>query len=61
MATGRAQPGEKRSSRPYGRKILGVIDPASRQVRLALGEKRLAFTEVVVRVWEQLAGGPLEA
>lgn len=31
------------------------LDPASRQVRLALGEKRLAFTEVVVRVWEQSA------
>jgi glutathione S-transferase len=29
------------------------LDPASRQVRLALGEKRLAFTEVVERVWEQ--------
>ncbi|CAN5170099.1 FtsZ-binding protein FzlA [soil metagenome] len=29
------------------------LDPASRQVRLALGEKRLPFTEVQVRVWEQ--------
>src|SRR6185369_869550 len=29
------------------------LDPASRQVRLALGEKRLAFTEVQERVWEQ--------
>jgi glutathione S-transferase len=31
------------------------LDPASRQVRLALGEKRLAFTDVVVRVWERPA------
>jgi glutathione S-transferase len=29
------------------------LDPASRQVRLALGEKRLPFAENVVRVWEQ--------
>ncbi|MDP1615765.1 glutathione S-transferase family protein [Phenylobacterium sp.] len=29
------------------------LDPASRQVRLALGEKRLAFEDVVVRYWEQ--------
>lgn len=29
------------------------LDPASRQVRLALGEKRLAFSEVVVRYWER--------
>jgi glutathione S-transferase len=29
------------------------LDPASRQVRLALGEKRLQYTEVVVRYWEQ--------
>jgi glutathione S-transferase len=29
------------------------LDPASRQVRLALGEKRLPFSDVVVRVWEQ--------
>jgi glutathione S-transferase len=29
------------------------LDPASRQVRLALGEKRLAFGEMVVRYWEQ--------
>lgn len=29
------------------------LDPASRQVRLALGEKRLAFSEVQERVWEQ--------
>lgn len=30
-----------------------LLDPASRQVRLALGEKRLAYTEVIERVWEQ--------
>jgi glutathione S-transferase len=29
------------------------LDPASRQVRLALGEKRLSFEEVHVRYWEQ--------
>ncbi|WP_091736478.1 glutathione S-transferase family protein [Phenylobacterium immobile] len=29
------------------------LDPASRQARLALGEKRLAFTETVVRYWER--------
>ena len=29
------------------------LDPASRQVRLALGEKRLAFTEQMVRYWER--------
>ncbi len=29
------------------------LDPASRQVRLALGEKRLAFGEVAVRYWER--------
>jgi glutathione S-transferase len=29
------------------------LDPASRQVRLALGEKRLPFSEVIVRYWEQ--------
>lgn len=29
------------------------LDPASRQVRLALGEKRLAFSDIQVRVWEQ--------
>jgi glutathione S-transferase len=29
------------------------LDPASRQVRLTLGEKRLPFTEVIVRYWEQ--------
>ena len=29
------------------------LDPASRQVRLALGEKRLPFTEQTVRYWEQ--------
>jgi len=29
------------------------LDPASRQVRLALGEKRLAFEPIVVRYWEQ--------
>jgi len=29
------------------------LDPASRQVRLALGEKRLPFADNVVRYWEQ--------
>ncbi|MBQ1543654.1 glutathione S-transferase [Caulobacter sp. CCUG 60055] len=29
------------------------LDPASRQVRLALGEKRLPFAEIQERVWEQ--------
>ena len=29
------------------------LDPASRQVRLALGEKRLPFTDMVVRYWER--------
>ena len=29
------------------------LDPASRQARLALAEKRLAFNEEVVRYWEQ--------
>jgi glutathione S-transferase len=29
------------------------LDPASRQVRLALGEKRLPFAEVAVRYWER--------
>jgi glutathione S-transferase len=29
------------------------LDPASRQARLALAEKRLSFDEVVVRYWEQ--------
>src|SRR5262245_273883 len=29
------------------------LDPASRQVRLVLGEKRAPFTDVVVRYWEQ--------
>lgn len=29
------------------------LDPASRQVRLALGEKRLAFVEQAVRYWER--------
>ena len=29
------------------------LDPASRQVRLSLGEKRLPFEEVTVRYWEQ--------
>lgn len=29
------------------------LDPASRQVRLALGEKRLPFSEVQVRYWER--------
>ena len=28
------------------------LDPASRQVRLVLGEKRLRFTEVIERYWE---------
>jgi glutathione S-transferase len=31
------------------------LDPASRQVRLALAEKRLPFEEVVVRYWEPAA------
>lgn len=31
------------------------LDPASRQARLALAEKRLAFSEVVVRYWERPA------
>jgi glutathione S-transferase len=31
------------------------LDPASRQVRLALGEKRLPFAETQVRWWEQPA------
>ena len=31
------------------------LDPASRQVRLALGEKRLAFAEQPVRYWERPA------
>lgn len=29
------------------------LDPASRQVRLALGEKRLPFSEIQVRYWER--------
>jgi glutathione S-transferase len=29
------------------------LDPASRQVRLVLGEKRLPFTEAAVRYWER--------
>jgi glutathione S-transferase len=29
------------------------LDPASRQVRLALGEKRLTFTDEAVRYWER--------
>src|SRR5580698_6662603 len=29
------------------------LDPASRQARLALGEKRLVFASEVVRYWEQ--------
>lgn len=32
------------------------LDPFSRQARLALGEKRLAFTEVVQRYWERPEG-----
>jgi len=35
------------------------LDPASRQVRLALGEKRLPFEEVAVRYWD--AGSEFEA
>jgi len=31
------------------------LDPASRQVRMALGEKRLPFTEEAVRYWERPA------
>ena len=31
------------------------LDPASRQVRLALGEKRLAFSDIVQRYWERPA------
>lgn len=31
------------------------LDPSSRQVRLVLGEKRLQYTDVVVRYWEQPA------
>jgi glutathione S-transferase len=29
------------------------LDPASRQVRLALGEKRLPFTDIPVKYWER--------
>ncbi|WP_374467971.1 glutathione S-transferase family protein [Phenylobacterium sp.] len=29
------------------------LDPASRQVRLALGEKRVPFTEISVKYWER--------
>jgi glutathione S-transferase len=29
------------------------LDPASRQIRLSLGEKRLPFEDVLVRYWEQ--------
>jgi glutathione S-transferase len=32
------------------------LDPGSRQVRLALGEKRLPFAEVVERYWERRPG-----
>jgi len=32
------------------------LDPASRQVRLALGEKRLPFLEVQERYWERRSG-----
>jgi glutathione S-transferase len=32
------------------------LDPFSRQVRLALGEKRLPFTEVIERYWERPEG-----
>jgi len=32
------------------------LDPASRQVRLALGEKRLAFADAPQRYWERPAG-----
>src|SRR5512143_307730 len=31
------------------------LDPASRQVRLALGEKRLVFSDAVVGDWEEPA------
>jgi glutathione S-transferase len=31
------------------------LDPASRQVRLALGEKRLPFSDIPVRYWERPA------
>lgn len=31
------------------------LDPASRQVRLALGEKRLIFEDVIVRYWDSPA------
>ena len=31
------------------------LDPASRQARLALGEKRLTFEPVTVRYWEEPA------
>jgi glutathione S-transferase len=30
-----------------------LLDPGSRQVRLALGEKRISFTDVPVRYWER--------
>jgi glutathione S-transferase len=33
-----------------------TLDPFSRQVRLALGEKRLTFTEVIERYWERPEG-----
>jgi glutathione S-transferase len=33
-----------------------TLDPASRQVRLALGEKRLVFEEQLERYWERPAG-----
>lgn len=32
------------------------LDPASRQARLALGEKRVVFEEVIVRYWEPDSG-----
>ncbi|MGZ8363501.1 MAG: FtsZ-binding protein FzlA [Caulobacteraceae bacterium] len=32
------------------------LDPASRQARLALGEKKLAFEDIVERYWEGRAG-----
>ena len=32
------------------------LDPASRQARLALGEKRVVFEEVIVRYWEPECG-----
>ena len=33
-----------------------TLDPFSRQIRLALGEKRLPFGEVIERYWERPEG-----